>query len=55
MPRITPDLVCSVGLVAALVLSIILGGSTELQTNIASGLIGFLGKTALQHEKGEAP
>lgn len=46
---ITADILIGVGLVLALLVSIVNGGSTELQTNIASGLIGYLGKTAIAH------
>ena len=43
--KITPDLIVAAGLVVALVLSIVLGGDTTLQTNIAAGLTGYLGRS----------
>ena len=52
MPRITTDLIVGSGLVLALLMSIGLGGGTELQTNIASGLVGFLGRAAIDHKEG---
>lgn len=51
MKNLTVDMVIGIGLVIALLVSIYNGGSTELQTNIASGLIGYLGKTTLTHVK----
>lgn len=46
------DKIIAVGLVVALLLSILCGLSTELQTNIAVGLIGYLGKSAATHKEG---
>lgn len=43
--KFTPDIIVAVGLVVALVLSIVLGGDTTLQTNIAAGLTGYLGRS----------
>ncbi|WP_295155105.1 hypothetical protein [Selenomonas sp. AE3005] len=37
--------IIAIGLVVALILSLFIGDNKELQTNIAVGLIGFLGKT----------
>lgn len=45
--RITTDMIVGTGLVIALLATIFCGGSTELPQNIASGLIGYLGRTAL--------
>ena len=45
--KITTDMIVGTGLVAALLAAIFLGGSTELPQNIASGLVGYLGRTAL--------
>lgn len=42
--KITPDIIVAAGLVVALILSIVLGGDTTLQTNIAAGLTGYLGR-----------
>jgi hypothetical protein len=44
--NISTDKIIAVGLVVALLLSIVCGLSSELQTNIAVGLIGYLGKAA---------
>ena len=49
---ITTDVIVGAGLVTALILSIFIGGSTELQTTLASGLIGYLGRTALERKEG---
>lgn len=43
--KFTPDIIVAGGLVVALVLSIVLGGDTTLQTNIAAGLTGYLGRS----------
>ena len=47
--EITTDVIVGAGLVTALILSIFAGGSTELQTTLASGLVGYLGRTAMEH------
>lgn len=51
--KITTDMIVGTGLVAALLAAIFLGGSTELQTTLGSGLIGYLGRTAIAHEGGD--
>lgn len=43
--KFTPDIIVAGGLVVALILSIVLGGDTTLQTNIAAGLTGYLGRS----------
>ena len=43
--KFTPDTIVAAGLVVALILSIVLGGDTTLQTNIAAGLTGYLGRS----------
>ena len=50
--KITTDLSVGTGLVTALILSIFIAGSTELQTTLASGLVGFLGRSALERKEG---
>lgn len=50
--KTTTDMIVGTGLVAALLASIFLGGSTELQTTLGSGLIGYLGRTAIDHGGG---
>ena len=50
--KITTDIIVGSGLVTALILSIFTGGSTELQTTLASGLVGFLGRSALEQKEG---
>ncbi len=47
---IPTDKIVSLGLISALILSIVLNGGSELSTNIASGLIGYLSKGYLEHE-----
>lgn len=44
MKWVTTDRIIAIGLVVALVTSLTLGGSVELQTTIAAGLIGYLSK-----------
>ena len=43
--KFTPDIIVAAGLVVALILSIVLDGDTTLQTNIAAGLTGYLGRS----------
>lgn len=50
--EITTDIIVGAGLVTALILSIFTGGSAELQTTLASGLVGFLGRSALERKEG---
>lgn len=52
--KITTDLIVGTGLVVALLATIFCGGSTEMQNTIASGLIGYLGRTAIAHGGGDA-
>ena len=47
--KITTDLIVGTGLVLALLVSIVCGSSSELQTTLGSGLIGYLGRTAIEH------
>lgn len=49
MVKIQTDLVVGAGLVIALLASIFMGGSVELQTTIGSGLIGYLGRVVQEH------
>ena len=51
--KITTELIGGTGLVAALLATIFGGGSTEMQNTIASGLIGYLGRTAIAHGGGD--
>ena len=46
--KITTDTIVGAGLVLALILSILFGSSAELQTTLGSGLIGYLGRTAIE-------
>lgn len=52
MKYLSTDKIAVIGLVAALILSIIAGVYTgngvELQTNIASGLVGYIGGRVIQ-------
>lgn len=52
--HVTTDMIVGIGLVLALLAAIFCGGSTELQTTIGSGLIGYLGRTAIEHGGGDA-
>ena len=49
MKKLTTDFVVGTGLVIALLVSIVCGASSELQTTLGSGLIGYLGRTAMEH------
>lgn len=51
--RVTTDMIVGTGLVAALLAAIFLGCSAEMQNTIASGLIGYLGRTAIEHGGGD--
>lgn len=46
----TTDMIVSTGLVLALLMAILCGGSAELQTTLGSGLIGYLGRTAIERK-----
>lgn len=48
--HVTTDMIVGTGLVASL-LAAIFYGSTELQTTIGSGLIGYLGRTAIEAKR----
>lgn len=50
--KITTDIIVGTGLVTALILSIFTGGAADLQTTLASGLVGFLGRSALERKEG---
>lgn len=52
--HVTTDMIVGTGLVIALLAAIIFGGNAELQTTLGSGLIGYLGRTAIEHGGGEA-
>ncbi len=49
--HVTTDMIVGTGLVIALLADILFGGSTELQTTLGSGLIGYLGRTAIENRK----
>lgn len=48
---LTVDKIVGAGLVLALILSLFTGGSAELQTTIASGLVGWMSRGAIEHGK----
>lgn len=48
--HVTTDMIVGTGLVMALLAAIFCGG-TELQTTLGSGLIGYLGRTAIENRK----
>lgn len=50
---ITTDMIVGTGLVVALLAAIFCCGSTELQTTLGNGLIGYLGQTAIGHGGGD--
>ena len=45
--KFNTDMIVGAGLVLALFMSIAFGSSEQLQSNIATGLIGYLGKAAI--------
>ena len=49
MMKLQTDLIVGAGLVMALLASIFMGGSVELQTTIGSVLIGYLGRVLQLH------
>lgn len=55
MKWVTTDRIIAIGLVVSLVASLVLGGSVELQTTIAAGLIGYLSKEQIAHQKDDKP
>lgn len=44
---ISTDMIVGTGLIIALLMSICMGGTWELQTSLASGLTGYLGRSAV--------
>lgn len=44
---INTDMIVGAGLIIALLMSIGMGGSWELQNSLASGLTGYLGRSAV--------
>ena len=48
--KISTDMIIGTGLIVALIISIFAGANNELQTTLGSGLIGYLGRTAIEHE-----
>ena len=48
--HVTTDMIVGTGLVMALLAAIFCGGSTEPQTTLGSGLIGYLGRTAIERK-----
>lgn len=51
--KITTDLIVGAGLVASLLSSIFCGASSELQTTLASGLIGYMSRGYMEHGGGK--
>ncbi|MBQ3337577.1 MAG: hypothetical protein IJG80_09260 [Selenomonadaceae bacterium] len=55
MKNLNPDKIAVIGLVAALILSIlagiVMGSGVELQTTIASGLVGYIGRVIQEESK----
>ena len=49
--HVTTDMIVGTGLVLALLAAIFCGCSSELQTTLGSGLIGYLGRTAIDMRK----
>lgn len=51
--KITTDMIVGTLLCIALMMCIALGGSAEVATNLSAGLVGFLGRTAIDKAGGE--
>lgn len=49
--KISTDLIVGIGLVLALLVSLFTGAGSELQVPLSSGLIGYLGRTAIADHK----
>ena len=49
--HVTTDMIVGTGLVVALLAAIFCGGSAELQTTLGSGLVGYLGRSAIENRK----
>lgn len=58
MKNLSTDKIAVIGLVAALLLSIVAGiytgNGVELQTNIASGLVGYIGGRVIRQERSDS-
>lgn len=48
--KLSTDVIVGTGLVIVLLASIVIGSGTELQTTIASGLVGYMGRAAVDHK-----
>lgn len=47
---ITTDMIVGFGLVIALILSIVLGSGSEIQTTLGAGLVGYIGRVGVANE-----
>lgn len=45
---LTPELIVSCGLVVSLIIAVVTGADAQLTGNIASGLVGWLGREGLR-------
>lgn len=50
MLKLNTDTIVGAGLVIALIASIFAGAGSELQTTLGSGLIGYIGRTTVEHK-----
>lgn len=51
--HVTTDMIVGTGLVIALLAAILFDGSAELQTTLGSGLVGYLGRAAIDTSRKE--
>ena len=49
------DFFVGIGLIVALILAIVFATGVELQTTIASGLVGYMGRAALESDREKGP
>ena len=54
MPRVNTDTVVAGGLIAGL-LAAIYAGMNELAMSIASGLVGYMGRSLTEHKERDTP
>ena len=52
--RITTDMIVGTGLAIALILCIVLGGPSDVATNLSAGLVGYLGRSVIDRAGGRS-
>ena len=52
--RITTDMIVGTRLAIALILCIVLGGPSDVATNLSAGLVGYLGRSVIDRAGGRS-